>query len=305
MPSDGSSLDGPLAEDAVSSPTPYEEHRIPSGQGRVYVRDHPGAGPPLVLMHGFPDHLGIYDDLVPHLTAAGRRVVAFDFLGFGASDKPGGASYGFAQQLGGLEAVVQALNLGTVVLVPHDSSGIVGINFAIAHPGKVAGLCILNSAFDASPLAHWPEMIILFGDPALAELAQAVATNPAQFGWLLEWQQGRFAASLSPAHRAHFQAFIGPLIAANFINQPSAGPAFAQMAAQFYAELARNSLRLDQVAALDMPVKVIWGTDDPYLATPMGEERATRFKHATFHPVPAGHWLQSDEPALVAKEILS
>jgi haloalkane dehalogenase len=285
--------------------TLYDEHRIPSGQGSLYVRDHPGAGPALVLMHGFPDHLGIYDDLVPHLTATGRRVVAFDFLGFGASDKPAGAAYSFAQQLGDLEAVVQGLNLGKVVLVVHDSSGIVGLNFAIAHPGKVAGLCILNSAFDASPAAHWPEMIILFGDPELAALAQLFATSPAQFGWLLQWQQGRLAVGLSPAQRAHFEDFIGPLIARNFIDAPSAAPAFMQMTAQFYAELARNSGRLDLLAALEMPVKVIWGTADPYLATPMGEERATRFRHGTFHPVPAGHWLQSDEPALVAQEILS
>jgi haloalkane dehalogenase len=209
------------------------------------------------------------------------------------------------QQLGDLEAVVQGLNLGKVVLVVHDSSGIVGLNFAIAHPGKVAGLCILNSAFDASPAAHWPEMIILFGDPELAALAQLFATSPAQFGWLLQWQQGRLAVGLSPAQRAHFEDFIGPLIARNFIDAPSAAPAFMQMTAQFYAELARNSGRLDLLAALEMPVKVIWGTADPYLATPMGEERATRFRHGTFHPVPAGHWLQSDEPALVAQEILS
>ena len=56
-------------------------------------------------MHGFPDNLHIYDDLVPHLVAAGRRVVTFDFLGFGASDKPG-TGYSFAQQMGDLEAVV-------------------------------------------------------------------------------------------------------------------------------------------------------------------------------------------------------
>ncbi|MDE1991124.1 MAG: alpha/beta hydrolase [Rhizobiaceae bacterium] len=289
----------------MTNPTGYDEHRIPSDQGDVYVRDYPGAGPTLVLMHGFPDHLGIYDDLVPHLVAAGRRVVLFDFLGFGGSDKPIGASYSFEQQLGDLEAVVQGLNLGKVGLVVHDSSGIVGLDFALAHPGKMAGLYILNSAFDASRHAHWPEMIILFADPDLAALAQVFATDPQQFGWLLKWQQGRFAASLSPAQRQHFEAFIGPLIADNFIKQPSAGPAFAQMAARFYAALARNSARLGDLAALDMPVKVIWGTDDPYLTTAMGEERAAHFKKGSFHPITAGHWLQSDEPALVAKEILS
>ena len=41
-------------------------------------------------MHGFPDNLHIYDYLIPHLVARGRRVVAFDFLGFGEFDKPAG-----------------------------------------------------------------------------------------------------------------------------------------------------------------------------------------------------------------------
>ena len=62
-------------------------------------------------MHGFPDNLHIYDDLVPHLVAAGRRVVTFDFLGFGQSEKPARRSYSFQQQLGDLEAVVDQLGL--------------------------------------------------------------------------------------------------------------------------------------------------------------------------------------------------
>jgi pimeloyl-ACP methyl ester carboxylesterase len=283
----------------------YSEHRIAGGQGDVYARDYPGIGPAIILMHGFPDHLGIYADLIPYLVASGRRVVAFDFLGFGKADKPDGAVYSFAQQRGDLEAVIEYLQLDQVVLVPHDSSGIVAMNFAIACPGKVAGLCILNSAFDASPLAIWPEMIVIFADPALAALARHFAESPAQFGWLLEWQQGRFAASLSPAQRAHFGSYIGPLIADNFIKQPSAAPAFLQMTAQFYTELALNSTRLDDAAALEMPVKVIWGTGDPYFSTAMGKERAAPFRNGSFHPVSAGHWLQSDEPALVAQEILS
>src|SRR5712672_2388575 len=93
---------------------PFIEHRVDRGQSKVYARDYGGAGPAFVLMHGFPDNLRIYDDLIPYLTAAGRRVVAFDFLGFGASDKPTGTSYSFEQQLGDLSAVIQALGLGKV-----------------------------------------------------------------------------------------------------------------------------------------------------------------------------------------------
>jgi pimeloyl-ACP methyl ester carboxylesterase len=256
-------------------------------------------------MHGFPDNLRIYDDLIPYLTAVGRRVVAFDFLGFGASDKPVGASYSFEQQLGDLSAVIQALGLGKVVLVAHDSSGIAAVNFAIEHPYKVASLCILNSAYDNSPLNVWPEMIVLFADPALKALALAVAQSPAQFGWLLDWQRQEFEKLMPADQKAHFEQFIGPLVADNFTMQPSSGPAFMQMGAQFYEELKRNSTRLPLVEALDLPVKVIWGEYDPYLGVAMGRERAAHFKNGSFHLVPAGHWLQSDMPERVAGLMLS
>src|SRR3954466_9816589 len=89
----------------------FVEHRISRGEGKIYARDYAGAGPALVLMHGFPDNLHIWDDLIPHLNVAGRRVVTFDFLGFGASDKPAGATYSFEQQLGDLKAIADELRL--------------------------------------------------------------------------------------------------------------------------------------------------------------------------------------------------
>jgi haloalkane dehalogenase len=294
-----------LDEGAMASHPTFVEHTVQREQGKLYARNYEGAGPAFVLMHGFPDNLRIYDDLVPYLTAAGRRVVTFDFLGFGASDKPPGASYSFAQQLGDLEAVVQALELGIIVPVAHDSSGIAGVNFAVEHPDKVASLCILNSAFDHSPLDVWPEMIVLFADPAMKELAMAIAQSPAQFGWLLDWQRKKFADPLPADQKLHFEQFIAQVIADNFIRAPSSGPAFVQMATQFFAELQRNTTRLPLVAALDVPVKVIWGEYDPYLDVAMGRERASRFKNSSYQGVPAGHWLQSDAPKLVAELMLA
>src|SRR5271170_3251519 len=115
----------------------FSEHRIARDGGELYARDYAGAGPAFVLMHGFPDNLGIYDDLIPYLVASGRRVVAFDFLGFGDSDKLAGAIYSFKQQLGDLETVVEVLGLGKIVPVAHDASGPAAINFAIEHPDQV------------------------------------------------------------------------------------------------------------------------------------------------------------------------
>jgi len=291
---------------ANTTPAPaFTEHHIDRGDGRIYARDYAGAAPAFVLMHGFPDNLHIYDQLIPHLVAAGRRVVTFDFLGFGASDKPATAPYSFAQQQGDLAAVVDALKLGRIVPVAHDSSGIAAVNFAVEHPAAVDSLCILNSAYDNSPLNVWPDMITLFADPRLRELAVAIAQSPAQLEWLLNWQKQKFEDPLPASQKPRFETVLGPLIADNFIRSPSSGVAFVTMAAQFFAELQRNTTRLPLVAALDLPVKVIWGEYDRYLGVDMGRERAGRFKNSSLVLVPAGHWLQIDEPERVAREMLS
>src|SRR4030088_2114078 len=160
------------------------ERYIARGKARSSARDYAGVGPAFVLMHGFPDNLHIYDDLIPYLVASGRRVVAFDFLGFGASGKSPDASYSFKQQLGDLESVVDTLGLDRIVPVAHDSSGPAAINFTLAQPKRVESLCILNSAYDDAFPVRWPEMIELFANESLNPLSVEIAQSPVQFGWL-------------------------------------------------------------------------------------------------------------------------
>jgi haloalkane dehalogenase len=283
----------------------FVECHIPRQEGRVYARDYNGAGPAFVLMHGFPDNLHIYDDLVPYLVAGGRRVVTFDFLGFGASDKVPGATYSFEQQFGDLQAVVEALGLDRIVPVAHDSSGPAAINFTLAHPALVEALCILNSGYDDALAIQWPEMIELFASKSFSALSGAIAQTPAQFGWLLDWQKKRFRDALPEDERYHFDTVTGPLIADNFIKQPSSGPAFVQMASHFFQELARNTKRLPELRALDIPVKVIWGEFDPYITLDVAKDRVSHFSRGSLHVLPAGHWLQSDLPEQVAEVMLS
>ena len=282
----------------------FTEHRIPRGEGSLYARDYAGTGPAFVLMHGFPDNLHIWDDLIPHLVASGRRVVTFDFLGFGASDKPA-AAYSFQQQLGDLQAVVDGLALGKIVPVAHDSSGMATLNYALAHPGAVDSAIMLNSAYSEDSTVLWPEMITLFATRSMQALSIAIAQSPEQFGWLLKWQQKKFLDSLPEAQRPHFSAFIGPLISDNFIARPGAGPAFVQLAAEFFDEHARNAKHLTALKTLDIPVKLIWGQYDPYFPLAMAERRQSQLKNASLTVIPAGHWLQADEPAQVAKAMLS
>jgi haloalkane dehalogenase len=163
---------------------------------------------------------------------------------------------------------------------------------------------MLNSAY-AEDSTVWPEMITLFATKSLHALAMAVAQSPEQFGWLLTWQRRKFRDALPDAQKPHFDAFLGPLISENFVAQPSSGPAFVQLAANFFDAQAQNAKRLPELKALDVPVKLIWGKYDPYLTVAMAERRQSQLKHASLTVVPAGHWLQVDEPAQVAKAILS
>src|SRR5262249_53513877 len=53
---------------------------------RIFVRDLAGAGPPILLLHGYPSSSWDWREVAHHLP--GRHLVCFDFLGFGLSDKP-------------------------------------------------------------------------------------------------------------------------------------------------------------------------------------------------------------------------
>jgi hypothetical protein len=49
----------------------YREHRIRRGRHHLHAREYPGQEPAIVLLHGFPDDLHLYDRLVPRPAEAG------------------------------------------------------------------------------------------------------------------------------------------------------------------------------------------------------------------------------------------
>lgn len=283
----------------------FSERRVDRGDGSLYVRDYAGTEPAFILMHGFPDNLHIYDELVPYLVAGGRRVVTFDFLGFGASDKRPGASYSFAQQRDDLHAVIQALGLKKVIPVAHDSSGPAAINYAIDHPEHVVGLTILNALYSEAPTLKHPELIELFASAELKALTAALLKAPQQFAWVLNFQRSKFQENLEGAQKDLYINFLGPLIDANFREQPSSAPAFAQMTGQLLDEEKRNSDRLSQLENLNVPVQFIWGENDPYLNVGVAEHMMSHTRHGKLTTLAAGHWVQLDAPEQVSVVMLA
>jgi pimeloyl-ACP methyl ester carboxylesterase len=175
-------------------------------------------------MHGFPDNLHLYDRLIPHLSPP-RRVIAFDFLGWGASDKPSGYPYTAANQTGDLDAVITHLRLQYVTLVAHDASGPPGIDWALDHPDRIARLVLLNTYYCDMPTLRPPEAIWLFSTPVVRNVARPASQ---MFGNLIfrrmyQWQVGRFFRD------AEVRNEFVPLLYQQFDATPSARPAFFRL----------------------------------------------------------------------------
>jgi haloalkane dehalogenase len=69
----------------------------------------------------------------------------------------------------------------------------------------------------------------------------AIVQSPEQFGWLFDWQKMKFRDALPKSQRVRFNTVIGPLISDNFIQQPSSGPAFVQLASADGLNAGRES----------------------------------------------------------------
>jgi pimeloyl-ACP methyl ester carboxylesterase len=94
---------------------------------RLFVIDLPAereAGPPVFILHGAPTSSIDWREVVPALRRE-RRVVTFDFLGFGLSEKPD-QRYSLFEQADLVEGVAERLGLRRVALVTHDMGDSIG-----------------------------------------------------------------------------------------------------------------------------------------------------------------------------------
>jgi pimeloyl-ACP methyl ester carboxylesterase len=84
----------------------------------IYYEDH-GAGPPVVLIHGYPLSGRAWDKQVPALLEAGHRVITYDRRGFGQSSQPV-IGYDYDTFAADLNTLLEHLDLRDAVLVGHS-----------------------------------------------------------------------------------------------------------------------------------------------------------------------------------------
>jgi haloacetate dehalogenase len=166
----------------------FETRDVPAGETTIRVRVG-GAGPPLLLLHGYPQTHVMWHRVAP-LLAERYTVVCADLRGYGDSGKPVSdpehAVYCKRANANDMVAVMAALGFSRFMLAGHDRGGRVAHRLALDHPDRLEALAVLDivptrTVFRAADQAiatayfHWffliqphdlPERLI-GGDPRL------------------------------------------------------------------------------------------------------------------------------------------
>ncbi|MFD6879059.1 MULTISPECIES: alpha/beta fold hydrolase [unclassified Streptomyces] len=120
-------------------------HRlVPSPAGRIHVVEQ-GAGPLVLLVHGFPESWYSWRHQMPVLAAAGYRVAAIDVRGYGRSSKPGDReAYRMLELVEDNVAVVHALGERSAVIIGHDWGSAIAANSALTRPDVFRAVGMLS-----------------------------------------------------------------------------------------------------------------------------------------------------------------
>ena len=236
----------------------------------------------VVCLHGNPGSGKDWGQLAAALADRGLRTIAPDMPGFGTADKPRDFDHtvdGYAHHL---DALLDALGIETAHLVLHDFGGPWGLVWAARHPAAVGSLTLVDTGV---PLGHrWHTMARIWRTPVLGE-AMMHTTTRAAFRTLLSIGCPRtLPAGFVDDLYDDFDARTKRAVLRLYRATPDLNALF-------------DGLRAP-LSALDVPVQVVWGRQDPYLPLAQAYRQRDVFADADVHVLDhSGHWPFVDDPA--------
>jgi len=282
-------------ERSYKAQTNYKTHYVNRNGLKIHVREYgkKSTQPSMVLMHGFPDSMHLYDWLVPELMND-EHIIAFDFIGWGDSDKPTNHAYNFASLIADLEAVVNRFRLDNMILVAHDASGPTGINWSLDNQDRVAGLVILNSVYNQMPTLVRPEAIETFSTPGLQQWISTRVSSSSDALWMRGYNQQMDRFISTKSLREPFKKILGH-------QALKIRPAFFGLNRVLQRHVESNNAKTKLLKSFKPPVRIIFGDDDPYLNRGVAKEFHRLYGDSELFLIKdAGHFVQVDKPKEVA-----
>lgn len=267
---------------------PWTHHHATVNGVRLHYVEA-GAGPLVLLLHGFPEFWYGWRHQIPALAEAGFRVVAPDMRGYATSGKPEGVeSYRVEHLVEDAAGLGRHLGEERAHLVGHDWGGMVAWYLAMHRPEALDRLVVLNAPHPAAfareilkpdqmlrssyaaffQLPALPEATLRAGDFAL--LARVFREEPARPGAFTDQDIERYREALS---------------------QPGALTSMLH----YYRAFARY--QRPEVRRIDVPTMLVWGERDPHLVVRLTEGLEEWVPGIRVERIPeASHWVAADVP---------
>jgi pimeloyl-ACP methyl ester carboxylesterase len=268
---------------------------VDTGTARLPCRVF-GSGPALLLVHGFPLSGFTWRKLLPELS---RRYTCYvpDLPGMGESRWSDATDFSFPGQGRTLKALVDRLGLERYAVLAQDTGGTFARYLALADLARVEKLALINTEIPG----HRPPWIPFY------QLLMRAPGAPAALALLLRSR----AFLRSPL--GFGGCFVDPgLIRGDFHEQ-------------VVTPLVRSSRRRDGMrryligakwdavdalerghARLAMPVRLIWGADDPTFPLELARRMREQFPHADLVEIPGARLLVHEErPTEVARAVMA
>ncbi len=257
--------------------------------GRIAYREteplQPSERLPVLCLHGWPQSSYMWRHLLSALASAGHRALAPDLPGFG--DTPPDPPGTFGRHVEAVERFRRQIGLDRVVLVVHDTGGVIGLRWACDHPDAVCGLVITNTGF--FPDIDWHEIAKTMRTPIQGE-ALVDSLSREGFATLLEEASSEFDERALDEYWKAFSTEGG-----------------RRGMLELYRSFDLDELEPYQrrLGGLEVPTLILWGQRDEYLPV----DYASRFARE----IPGSklvlledvrHFLFDDEPERCAQEVI-
>ncbi len=254
---------------------------LPNGVKLPYAEQGKPSGVPVLLLHGVTDSWRSFERVLPHLPAS-IHAFALSQRGHGDADRPA-AGYGPDDFAADLAAFMDAVGLGSAVIVGHSMSASIAQRFALDHPGRTLGLVLVGSF-----LASWR------GSPGAVELWDSVVstlTDPIDAVFVREFQESTLARPVPPA-------FLDTVVRESL-----------KVPARVWRATFEGFLEADfsaQLGEIKAPTLIVWGDRDAICSRSDQEALAAVIAGSRLVVYPgAGHALHWEEPDRFAADLVA
>lgn len=263
------------------------------------VQAGPPDGPPVILLHGFPEFWYGWSKQISALAAAGYRVWAPDQRGYNLSDKPKGVdAYTLDQLAADVVGLIDATGHEQVYLVGHDWGAAVTWWTALKYPHRLRKIAVLN-------VPH-PTVVNRTLRSSFAQLRKSWYIFFFQIPWLPEalvrmnnWRVGLQTLKESGRPDTFSDADLE-----QYRQAWSKPGAYTAMLNWYRAAVRRPAQQLPSMR-VTVPTLLIWGAQDVALSRIMAQSSIDLCDNGRLVFIEeATHWVQHDEPARVNQLLL-